>query len=85
MLLQKLWEIIGPMPQKSIRLKPSCFSCRALPPAMGPFSMTVTCQPSFAMNEAADNPAKPAPIISTDLLTCLFVSVGVYGRNVSGF
>ena len=38
---------------------------RALPPGLSSFSRTVTSHPAFAMYDAADNPAKPLPIIIT--------------------
>jgi hypothetical protein len=43
-------------------LKPSFSHVRARPPSLSFFSRTVTAQPSFAREQAADKPAKPAPI-----------------------
>lgn len=48
------------------KLKPFSCNCLARPPGVLFFSMTVTFQPSLAIKEAADNPAKPLPITITD-------------------
>jgi hypothetical protein len=37
------------------------------------------------MNAAADKPAKPAPIMTTDLLNGQYVFVTAFLRNGSGF
>ena len=48
----------------TLKLNPSIFNCLALPPGCSFFSITVTCQPAFAIKQAAESPAKPLPIIT---------------------